>query len=95
MPIILYVGKEDTFSTIEDAKWLASKVPSVNQTYFVDNFDHTEFRKVNLTNKGKDALKFQEDIYNDILFHNPVEVFETAGNVMLYELPQKDHSKIL
>lgn len=41
-----------------------------------------------MTNKGKDALKFQKDIYKDIIFYNPVEVYETAGNIMLYELSQ-------
>lgn len=40
VPIILYVGKEDTFSTIEDANWLANEVHSIDHTYFVDNFNH-------------------------------------------------------
>ena len=93
VPTILYVGKEDKWSTIEDAEWLESEVPSIVRTYLVEGFDHQEFRKVNLTKKGKEAMQYQENIYKDLQFHNPLDGHETARHSMLYELVPKNYGK--
>lgn len=41
VPIILYVGTNDTFSTVQDAFYLIKNVATVQKMYVVENFDHT------------------------------------------------------
>lgn len=40
VPIVLYVGEDDSFSTIEDSKWLQKEVKTIKKTHVLKDFNH-------------------------------------------------------